>query len=423
MESVKRRRSSGDNNGLSVDGAGQVNGVHGPLIEEESEGTRDLSRVSDAKAAFGRILDGLEPREFLVPEMLGWYEPYYRRLLDAYYRGGHEGARLLFQQLAEEDPALAALRLNDPTIQKRFWTVSDLYNTKFPEQRYIIPGILPTGLAGLGAKPKIGKSWLALQISVAVGTGAKLFDEQVAQGRVLYMALEDGHMRITNRLHMQMAPEETNIKFVFAWPTLTTTGIHDLIAELERNAYTLVVIDTLARAMGDTDPNKQTGQSLPLGLLQRIAIDRNITILLIDHHRKGNGGDGDVVDDMLGATAKTGVLDVVWGLYRTRGQKAATFKVTGRDIEERELALTFAKETGLWSCLGDAETMIRSEQTQAVLNAIKELGSASANEISAVTNQDRSNCHGRIIDLLDAGRIKKLDVYPARYALCDERKL
>lgn len=421
------RRSSGDNNDLSVDGAGQgngkVNGVHGPLIEEE-EGARDLSRVSDAKAAFGRILDGLEPNPYLVPELLGWYEPHYRRLLDAYYRGGHEGAQLLFQQLAEEDPALAALRLNDPTIRKRRWSMADLYNTEFPEPNWVIPGLLPTGLAALGARPKIGKSWMALQIATAVGTGGTVFGEQVEQGKVLYLALEDSHRRIKNRSKKQGAPAETGIDFFFDWPTLITTGINELLDDIERYSYSLVVIDTLARAMGDSDPNKQTGQSLHLGLLQRIAIDRNMTILLIDHHRKGNGGEGDVVDDMLGATSKTGVQDVVWGLYRGRGQRTATFKVTGRDIEERELAMTFDKETGLWSCLGNAEDVIEGEQINAVLEAIRDLGTASHAEIVEMTDQDKSNCHKRIKRLEAVGKIKRVNnARPFLFSIADNNNL
>lgn len=404
----------------------KTNGVHGPLIDvpafaTEEEAGPDPAQAKQAKQAIGLILDGKAPSAHLVPEVMGWYGPYYQQILDAYYQSGLEGARFVFQSLAEDLPAIAALRLSDPKIQQRFWSVEDLYNTEFPEPRYVIPGLLPTGLAALGARPKIGKSWLALQISSAVGIGGLVFEEQVEQGKVLYLALEDSHRRIKNRLRKQGAPGKTNIKFVFTWPPLIGDGIRELDEQIERQGYSLVVIDTLARSLGNSDPNKQAEQGMLLGALQRIAIDRDITILLIDHHRKGNGGDGDVVDDMLGATSKTGVQDVVWGLYRERGQKTATFKVTGRDIEERELALTFDRDTGLWHSLGDAETLIKSEQAQAILDAIKELGSATNSEIAAATNQDRSNCHKRILDLVEAGRLKKLDVYPARYALCDKK--
>lgn len=428
---IEGRRSSGDKKGLSVEettGLDYVNGYDGPDIDDDidddNEDERDLSWVNDAKAGFGRILDGLEPNEYMVPQMLGWYGPYYQQMLDAHKRGGYEAARLLFQRLAEEEPAIAALRLNDPTIRKRRWSMADLYSTEFPEPRWVIPGLLPTGLAALGARPKIGKSWMALQIATAVGTGGMVFGEQVEKGKVLYLALEDSHRRIKNRSKKQGAPAETGIDFFFDWPTLISTGINELLDDIERYAYSLVVIDTLARAMGDSDPNKQTGQSLHLGLLQRIAIDRNMTILLIDHHRKGNGGEGDVVDDMLGATSKTGVQDVVWGLYRGRGQRTATFKVTGRDIEERELAMTFDKETGLWHCLGNAEDVIEGEGMNAVLEAIRDLGTASHAEIAEMTDQDKSNCHKRIKKLEAVGKIKRVNnVRPFLFAIADSNNL
>ena len=407
----------------------KTNGFSGGLIDvpafaTEEEAGPDPAQAKQASYAIGLILDGKTPSTYHVADVMGWYGPYYQQILDAYYRSGLEGARLLFQRMAEEQPAIAALRLNDPKIKKRRWSVADLYATEFPEPRYVIPGLLPTGLAGLGARPKIGKSWMALQISTAVGTGGTVFGEQIEQGKVLYLALEDSHRRIKNRLKKQRAPGETGIDFFFDWPTLITSGIDELLEDIERYAYTLVVIDTLARAMGDSDPNKQTGQSLPLGQLQRIAIDRNMTILLIDHHRKGNGTDGDVVDDMLGATAKTGVLDVVWGLYRSRGQKTATFKVTGRDIEERELAMTFDRETGLWNCLGNAEDVIEGEQINAVLEAIRDLGSASHAEIVEMTDQDKSNCHKRIKRLEAAGKIKRINtVRPARFSIAENNLL
>lgn len=149
-----------------------------------------------------------------------------------------------------------------------------------------------------------------------------------------------------------------------------------LLRAIDYHRYELVIVDTLARALGYVDPNKAADMNLHLGTLQRAAVDRNMTILLIDHHRKNGGEGSDVIDDLLGATAKAGVLDVAWGLYRKRGEKTATLKLTGRDIEERELAMRFDRQTGCWECLGDAAEIIASEQEQAVLDALKKLGGA-----------------------------------------------
>jgi hypothetical protein len=182
----------------------------------------------------------------------------------------------------------------------------------------------------------------------------------------------------------------------------------------------LVVVDTLARALGFVDPNKAAEMNVYLGALQRAAVDRNMTILLIDHHRKNGGESSDVIDDLIGATAKAGVLDVALGLYRKRGEKNATLKVTGRDIEERELAMHFERERGCWECLGDAETIVSSEQEKALLEAIGKLGAPSYRELTDVTGQDRGNCFKRIQDLIVKGKVRQLDGRPARYLLVRE---
>jgi RecA-family ATPase len=69
-----------------------------------------------------------------------------------------------------------------------------------------VPGLLPVGLVMLAGRPKQGKSWLALQMAVAVGTGGKLLGQDVPEGKTLYLALEDSARRIKSRLESQQAP-------------------------------------------------------------------------------------------------------------------------------------------------------------------------------------------------------------------------
>ena len=65
--------------------------------------------------------------------------------------------------------------------------------------------MLPTGLGFVSGQPKIGKSYLVLQISGAVATGGVVFGKRVAQGRVFYLALEDTPRRIRDRLQQMGA--------------------------------------------------------------------------------------------------------------------------------------------------------------------------------------------------------------------------
>lgn len=395
----------GDNNTLSAEGGNIMSIIESPSAQ--TNGGMD-SASSLASHVIGLILDGKKPNAYILPQQLDQYGDCYEEMLTAYQSGGREAARLVFVAWAEVDPDIAALRAGDPAIQKRSWLVADLYSTEFPEPRYTIPGLLPTGLAALGARPKIGKSWMGLQISTAVGTGGKVFDQQVDKGKVLYLALEDSPRRMKSRLQKQGAPVDTDIRFEFGWKPLIGEGTSDLIAEIDRGGYSLVVIDTLARALGFIDPNKQAEMSMHLGVLQRVAVDRNITIFLIDHHRKSHGGDGDAVDDLLGATAKAGVLDVAMGLYRERGERNASLKVTGRDIEERNLAVQFDHETGCWKLVGDADG-VKAETIQFdILETIREHdGEANAKEIAEWLGKKPANITRELAELAGKGVLVK----------------
>ena len=385
--------------------------------EERSE----ISGNVLARTAINLLLDGRNPNKYIVPHALGEFADCYEEMLEAYDQDGAEGARAIFYEYAERDVNIAALRGADPALQKRVWTVQDLYETEFPEVRFVVPGILPAGLVALGARPKIGKSWMGLQLSVAVGTAGEFFGHQIEHGKVLYLAFEDSPRRMRSRLQKQESPASADITFGFSWRPLTGEGTADLVTAIDRDKYTLVVIDTLARSLGFVDPNKQAEMNLHLGVLQRIAIDRNMTILLIDHHRKGNGGEGDVIDDLIGATSKSGVVDAALGLYRNRGERNAKLKITGRDIEENEFAVQFSRDTGRWECLGDSETVAGTEQEDAILEAVAQLGAPSHKEISDATGQDRSNTYRRIQELVTRGELRRVDGRPARFIINEEK--
>src|SRR5262245_31745641 len=67
------------------------------------------------------------------------------------------------------------------------FTAADLQHKTFPPVTYCVPGLIPEGLTIIAGKPKIGKSWLALDICIAIAAGRFcLGDCRPAQGDVLY---------------------------------------------------------------------------------------------------------------------------------------------------------------------------------------------------------------------------------------------
>ncbi|MGI8701240.1 MAG: AAA family ATPase [Nocardioidaceae bacterium] len=88
-----------------------------------------------------------------------------------------------------------------PTRPRTSWTAAELMACEFPEPRWAVPGIIAEGVTLLAGAPKVGKSWLALGLGIAVATGGKALGAlDVMEGDVLYLALEDPPRRLQDRL-------------------------------------------------------------------------------------------------------------------------------------------------------------------------------------------------------------------------------
>lgn len=297
------------------------------------------------------------------------------------------------------------------------WTSDELLHANFPEVRWLIDRYLPIGLTVLGGRRKIGKSWLALQIAGAIGTGGKVFDQDVAKANVLYLALEDTGRRLQDRMKRQQWPSGAAVRFVTAWDPLDSGGLVSLQTEVTRLGYGLVVIDTLSRAISRRpDQNAVGDMTAVMGTLQRLAQDCSIGILVLDHHNKlaGSSGSQDPVDDLLGSSAKGAVADCLIGLYRERRKKTAKLVMTGREVEDREASLQFDRVTCCWQLTKDDsdDTRRLTAKEQEIIDTLHQLGPMPAARIARVTGQERSNCHKVLTGLVDEGVIEREgDIY------------
>ena len=383
-----------------------------------------------ARVAIGAILDG-QPPNGTDPKDLGEYVDIFGELVRAHAGGGTVAARRAWDAYVQLYPQAAAIVAGDPQPPKLRWSVADLLSTQFPEPKWAIPGLLPAGLVVLAGRPKLGKSWLSLQMAVAVGTGGIVLGRRVNQGKVLYLALEDNPRRLQDRLNKQRSVKAAAVDFHFEWPALVekrgdARGTTTLMQAISTQGYNLVVIDTISRALGHADQLDQADMNVAFGALQRMAMERDICLLLVDHHRKSAGGVGDVIDDVMGATSKVGVADAAIGIYRERGQSNATLKVSGRDVDDQELAIQFDRDLFCWQLIGNAAGVKTDTIQSDIIDAITEMGgSATMARIAKWLNKDRSNLHKEIVELVNKGVIKRGERKgrEVKYSLADDENI
>lgn len=294
---------------------------------------------------------------------------------------------------------------------------ADILTAQFPDPVWIVPSLLPAGLTILAGRPKIGKSWLALQIAFAVTSGGRLFDQEVELGRVLFLALEDNERRLQTRMSKQGWTPEAAKRI--DWVTMDNyrryigalhkEGLPRLLPIVQEGNYKLVVIDTVSRAfMGLKDINDSQEVTAALSPIQEAAIGLEFGVMALDHHNKPKGNNPNPIDDILGSTAKAAVLDTAMGLYRDANKNALRLLAEGRDIEQIDLTLKFDSITGSWQSQGDTAVFVESEREREIVNTLLSLGTADLSTIAANVEQPKSHTCTRLGKLAEKGIVETI---------------
>lgn len=224
-----------------------------------------------------------------------------------------------------------------------------LLSTPMPAIRFVVDRLLPEGLHILAGAPKVGKSWLSLWLCLCVAKGEPVWGFTTNKGTVLYLCLEDSLTRIQNRLFQITEDAPDTLHFATLAGSIGGGLEEQLKGFLSEHSKTvLVIIDTLQRVrQHGENANPYASDYRDITVLKQLAEKYRIAILLIHHLRKMN--DDDPLNMISGTTGISGATDSSFVLKeRKRGSGEATLYCTGRDIEYRELPLSFQKETHTW---------------------------------------------------------------------------
>lgn len=264
-------------------------------------------------------------------------------------------------------------RLTDPHYLHTI-TMTELYQTAFRSRLPIIDGLLYAGAYILAGAPKIGKSFLVAQIAYHVSTGRKLWDFDVHQGTVLYLALEDDYQRIQSRMFMMYGMNDTpNLHFATAAGKIGN-GLDEQLENFMREHPNtkLIIIDTMQkiRELGGEAYSYASDYEI-IGRLKQFADKYCICVLTVHHTRKQPAGDS---FEMISGT--TGLLGCADGSLLMQKKKRtaleATIDVVGRDQQDQILYLKKDPETQIWN-LERMENELHKEPPDAVLEAVAKL--------------------------------------------------
>jgi hypothetical protein len=258
-------------------------------------------------------------------------------------------------------------------------SATELMNLDLPESKSIIDDVLYQGCNLMAAPPKSGKTFLGIGFCLAVASGGRALGKiDVDEGDVLGLFLEDGVRRLQRRMRTMLngRPAPKRLTVATDWRRLDEGGLDDIqswIAQVEKP--TLLMIDTLKKIrplefgnggrLYDLDYDSVAG-------LTRLSNEAGIATLINHHTRKMQSTDHiDMASGSLGLTAS---VDTVMTLKRSRGQADAVLCISGRDSEDKELALQWDSRFSQWNILGLADDYNKSKARREIIDLLKNHG-------------------------------------------------
>jgi hypothetical protein len=316
-------------------------------------------------------------------------------------------------------------------IAPRIMKAGKLAAMTFDPIKFVVPGYIAEGATLLAGRPKLGKSWLALDMALAVASGGVcLGGVRCEEGDVLYLALEDNWRRLQSRIKRIWEAEDPHaaipdrLNLATEWPRADDGGveaIRDWIAATP--GARLVIVDVLAMFRATSrgrDQSAYDGDYMAIKSLQSLAMETGVAIVIVHHTRK-SGGEADPFEKVSGTLGLSGAADTT--IILDRDGNGATLYGRGRDIEEVETAVEFDRMSCRWRALGDAVEVRRTDERGVILRTLLDnTEPMSPAEIADAIGQPRNNTRQLIFKMMKAGEVvrvggKSLYTHPdlARY--------
>ena len=127
-------------------------------------------------------------------------------------------------------------------------SAAELMNQPFSPTKYVV------GLSILGGAPKIGNSWLVLDLCIHIAKGEMFWGMDVQQGTAWYLCLEDKNARVRQRLACITADAPNDLQISSSDHNLGTMadGLEEIFHKFMRKYQNtrLIVVDTFQMVRG-----------------------------------------------------------------------------------------------------------------------------------------------------------------------------
>lgn len=229
-----------------------------------------------------------------------------------------------------------------------------IMNTPMKPIEYCVDGLISQGLFVLAGAPKVGKSWLALDMCLSIAKGEKVLGKETLCGHAVYLSLEDSLIRLQNRLYELTDEPSDNLNFAIMAESISN-GLPEQIEYCRKrfDDLKIVFIDTLQMVRNESESSYSSDYK-ELSVMKALADKLGIAIVLVHHTRKCS--DSDPFNMISGSTGLSGCVDGSMVLIESkRGSRKAKLHCVGRDIENQEINVVF--ESSRWKVSDDIKNV------------------------------------------------------------------
>ena len=309
-------------------------------------------------------------RQYRWQDVRKKFEPdaYDHQIDDARIDAGYQQHK----QLKEQDPQPAPKKQEKERSFRKLKTADSLLQKDIPDPVVYVGvdnelPLLVEGTCILSAKPKLGKSWLALAMCLAVSTGKDFLGYKTKKCSTLYLDLETSEAiqkrRVSKALNGEPVPKN------FYLETETDPVDKGFVPQIENYLEQdpdigLVVVDVFqiirspAKGIKETEYEHAYRDITPLN---ELAQRRHISIVLVCHDRKAVDAD-DPFANILGSTGLQGAATQMIVMFRAKKNDPIHISVKGKTIDGLP-ELNVKLDNAEWSVVEgvDAESREREE--------------------------------------------------------------
>lgn len=291
-----------------------------------------------------------------------------------------------------------------------------VYRSSGLDMRCIIPGMLYNGLTIFAGRPKTGKSWLTLQLALAIAEGRQVIGQSVhSPGVVLYVALEESQARTASRMRKLKESESVflqNISMVYSLDPLGHGGAEQLDKIIAERRPTVVIIDTFLALVGGSGKTKDVmrAEYSEIDTIRKIGAKHETAMVLVHHQRKSVPGESGI-DAVAGTTGITAAADAIWSLTREDRQTGlCSLEIVGREVEEQTFGLRFNRDSAAfgWEMIGTGQEVRAMKDEREIMTCLQTDGQMIPARLASALRMNVNLVRSCLLSMEQRGLVAKL---------------